>query len=436
MTHCINCGTPNEADAAFCLSCGQPLYRGSTGAALVARSKRLRQRLTVIISLVVLIAGVVALFALRPSSDERKTADSANESPKVTPKITDEAVLTIAGTNRSNTGGTQGSGFILTGDGLAVTNYHVLKGISQAIAECCGGRVFEIRSVEGSDLNKDLIVFQLYDKGSTSKPQGLPHVTLGSSRESKVGDRVIVIGSPQGLENTMSDGILSAVREYEATRLLQITAPISPGSSGGPVFNAAGEVIGIASFQFAKGQNLNFAIAAEHVQPLLEQHFSVALSQFESFDKHGTRVHSDATASETTKIPRETGKNVARSLTGQFAGVVHNVTSKVSAEFGIIVNESDGVLSGCMGVRQPLFGSGALTGVVNDSNVFFVVTSAIGEINFEGQRSGSSLNGTYTVTHDAAPTEEGTFTLRKSKSQSLPSGFDTATCPTDAEMNQ
>jgi S1-C subfamily serine protease len=290
--------------------------------------------------------------------------------------------------------------------------------------------------VEGLDLNKDLIVFQLYDKGSTSKPQSLPHVTLGSSQESNVGDRVIVIGSPQGLENTMSDGILSAVREYETTRLLQITAPISPGSSGGPVFNAAGKVIGIASFQFAKGQNLNFAIAAEHVQPLLEQHFGVALSRFESFGKHEERVHSDATESETTEVPRETGKNVERPLTGQFAGVVHNVTSNVSAEFGIIVSESGGVLSGCMGVRQPLFGSGPLSGVVTDSSVSFVVTSAIGAISFEGQRSGSSVSGTYTVTHDAAPNEEGTFTLRKSKSQSLPSDFDSSTCPTDAEMNQ
>lgn len=439
MIYCINCGTRNEADAAFCLSCGQTLYRQSTGSPPKSAPNWDRQRLFVVIftvSALAILLVVGLLVVLKPSGESKIKQNASNESSTLIPKITDKAVLTIIGTDRRGTSVVQGSGFIVTSDGLAISNYHVLNGVSLAAAECCGGRDFEIRSVNGSDRDKDLILFQLYDSGSTSKPHDLPHVVLGSSHDVAVGERVIVIGSPQGLENTMSDGILSAIREFEATRLLQITAPISPGSSGGPVFNSNGQVVGIASFQFAKGQNLNFAIAAEYVQPLLDQHLNVTLAQFESFDKRPHRELSSPTASKSPGVPERESGNVASSLTGQFAGVVHNLNANVSAEFGILVNDTDGTVWGCMGVKQPLFGSGPFSGVIDGSKVSFVVKSAIGEITFDGQLSGNELNGTYTVAHQNAPSEQGTFTLRKIKSAGLRSSFDTSNCPTDAEMNQ
>ena len=115
---------------------------------------------------------------------------------------------------------------------------------------------------------------------------------------------------------------------------------------------------------------------------------------------------------------------------------MHNLSSNTSAEFVIVVNESSGTLWGCLGVKQPLFGSGPLSGTLDGSRVSFVVRSAIGEITFDGQLSGSELNGIYTVAHQDAPSEEGTFTLRKASSKGLKSGFDTSNCPTDAEMNR
>jgi hypothetical protein len=85
----------------------------------------------------------------------------------------------------------------------------------------------------------------------------------------EVGERIIVYGSPLGLENTVSDGIVSAIRDIpEFGKIIQITAPISPGSSGSPVLNMKGEVIGVASFQMIDGQNLNFAIPSERVARL------------------------------------------------------------------------------------------------------------------------------------------------------------------------
>jgi S1-C subfamily serine protease len=434
---CINCGARNEADAVFCLSCGQTLYHGPESTTSMPEKGQHRRRFLILASLFTVVGLLVLVFFATKTSDLSKSTPSASKevAQEVLP-ITDKAVLTIVGTNHSGTKVKQGSGFILTADGLAGSNYHVIEGISQAVAECCDSHVFEIRSVEGADLDKDLVVFQLYEKGSQYKPHDLPHVVLGASRDSTVGERITTIGSPEGLENTRSDGILSAVREYEGVRLLQITAPISPGSSGGPVFNDAGRVIGIATFQFEKGQNLNFAIAVEHLRPLLDQHLQVSLAQFRSFVRQAQRAEPSAATSRTAETPPQKKKPAAKTLTGQYVGIVHNLSVNLSAEFGILVDETDGGLSGCMGVQQPLFGSGPLFGFVAGSDVSFAVTSPIGTITFVGRRGKESVSGTYTVEHQGAPNEEGTFTLRRYKSEGLGSDFDTSKCPTDAEMNQ
>jgi S1-C subfamily serine protease len=399
----------------------------------------------IVVSACVAVAALLGvLFVVNSSDPSKKTAGSPKEPPRTipagtdlaVPSITDKAVLTIVGTNRTGTPEKQGSGFILTADGLAGSNYHVLKGVSHAVAGCCDGRVFEIRSIEGVDLDKDLVVFQIYEKGSQYKPHDLPHVILGTSRDSNVGERIITIGSPEGLENTMSDGILSAIREYDAVRLLQITAPISPGSSGGPVFDAAGKVIGVTTFQFTKGQNLNFAVAAEHIQPLLKQNLGVPLSGFQSFADQTQRDQARVATSHTTEALPEKNQSAGRPLTGEFAGVVHNLPANVSAGFVILVNETDGVVSGCMGVKQPLFGSGPLSGFVDGADVSFAVVSAIGKITFTGRRKQAEITGTYIVEHQGSPNEDGTFTLRRIKSEGLGPNPNTAGCPTDAEMNQ
>ncbi len=381
-----------------------------------------------------IVVVIVAIFLDRRSTDTSRDVSTAPQQILQAPAAPfDAAVLTIVAMNRNGSPIKQGSGFILNSDGLAGSNYHVLKGASSAFAECCGGRAFAIGSVEGADLGKDLVVFQLYEGGST-KPHDLPHVTLASSKEIAVGGKVIAVGSPQGLENTVSDGILSAVREYDSVRYLQITAPISPGSSGGPVLNAAGEMVGIATFQFEKGQNLNFAVAAEHLRPLLDQHLQTSFPDFQaSVGKSEPQQRSAASSKEaaTTPVSEPPG---TQPWTGLFNGTVHNQSASVSAGFAILVRDDDDVLSGCMGVKQPLFGSGPLDGFVTGDDVYFVVTSSIGKINFSGHKQNNAINGTYTVKRADSPDEEGTFTLKKTKSEGLKRN-ETAKCPTDAEMN-
>ena len=88
-------------------------------------------------------------------------------------------------------------------------------------------------------------------------------VTVRPYEDIKVGERAITIGTPQGLELTVAEGIVSSKRSHKGSRLVQTTAPISQGSSGGGLFDAQGQLIGITTFYFAGGQNLNFAVAAE-----------------------------------------------------------------------------------------------------------------------------------------------------------------------------
>jgi len=118
-------------------------------------------------------------------------------------------------------------------------------------------------------------------------------------------------------------------------------------------------------------------------------------------------------------------KPSVQSLTGQYGGIVRNQTASLSADFGVAVTDNESVLSGCMVVKPPLFGSGPLTGTIKGSDVSFVVTSSIGEIEFTGRHENDdTIHGTYAVRHlDNTPNEEGTFSLRHVKSGSFESDF-------------
>ena len=157
----------------------------------------------------------------------------------------------------------QGSGFFVNQEGDVITNYHVLKGASRAEVRMTDGSVYPVNRVIAEDEEGDLI------RVSTNTPQNLVRPLLIRSSFPEVGERIIVMGTPLGLEKTVSDGIVSAVREIpEFGKIIQVTAPISPGSSGSPVVNMNGEVIGVVSFFLMPGQNLNFAIPGDRIAKL------------------------------------------------------------------------------------------------------------------------------------------------------------------------
>ena len=174
------------------------------------------------------------------------------------------SIVSIVVFNREGKEAGQGSGFFINPEGDVVTSRHVLEGAYRAGAITSDGKGYAVKEVLAEDSDGDLIRISLDLEGAKVKPLSV------SSTFPETGERVLIIGTPLGLEKTVSDGIVSAVREVPVFgRIIQMTAPISPGSSGSPVVNMKGEVIGLVTFFIISGQNLNFAIPAERILKLI-----------------------------------------------------------------------------------------------------------------------------------------------------------------------
>ncbi len=174
-----------------------------------------------------------------------------------------------------------GSGFFIDRDGTLVTNDHVLDGAYRAEIKTADGDIFPIDSVIARNPLVDLLKVRVRIPRERVVP-----VVLAVD-EPAIADRVVVIGSPMGLEQTISEGIVSAVREHPPIgKVYQLTAPISPGSSGGPALNLKGQVIGVISFQAARGQNLNFAVSVKTLQMLTNETRELSIAEW-TIEKSG-----------------------------------------------------------------------------------------------------------------------------------------------------
>jgi hypothetical protein len=157
-----------------------------------------------------------------------------------------------------------GSGFFVR-EGEIASNLHVVEGSARGYAKVVGQKTkFDIEGVTAVDAARDLVLLKVSATSTHS-------LAIGKSEDVQVGEPVYAVGNPQGLEGTFSQGIVSSIREVGTDKLLQITAPISPGSSGGPVLNTRGDVIGVSVATFRGGQNLNFAIPSSYLTALLSK---------------------------------------------------------------------------------------------------------------------------------------------------------------------
>ncbi len=156
-----------------------------------------------------------------------------------------------------------GSGFFV-GDGIVATNFHVIEGARRGSARLVGSDTsYQVSGTVAIDEQHDLALLAV--SGSNA-----PVLPVSAGTNLATGDTIYVVGNPEGLEGTFSQGIISSFRKLEEeTELLQITAPISQGSSGGPVLNRMGQVVGIAVFTWKEGQNLNFAVPGWRLTDLL-----------------------------------------------------------------------------------------------------------------------------------------------------------------------
>ena len=167
-----------------------------------------------------------------------------------------------------------GSGFFINADGYLITNFHVIEGETEISVEVYHQKDGQLdretyKQVKIIAINKfhDLALLKIEDKNAPK----FKFVTLGNSDALSVGDAVFAIGSPLGLERTVTQGIVSTkTRQLEGNLYLQTSTQINPGNSGGPLFNLAGEVVGVTNMKITFGEGLAFAIPVELVKSFLD----------------------------------------------------------------------------------------------------------------------------------------------------------------------
>jgi S1-C subfamily serine protease len=213
---------------------------------------------------------VFALLLLFP------TASAALELPELMER-TKPAVALVTVYDSSGHVLATGTGFCVSPNGRFVTNVHVVEHAARATLTLADGRVVAVSGLLDQDPAADVAILQ-------AAGGGFPALELGDSRALVTGQEVVVVGSPEGLSTTLSTGIVAAIRdggvtdpgvpeqrESYASWHIQITAPISPGSSGSPVLTRDGRVVGVAVGGYRTGQNLNFCVPIELARALLDR---------------------------------------------------------------------------------------------------------------------------------------------------------------------
>jgi len=184
-------------------------------------------------------------------------------------RSTDAIVIVEAGSEKV------GTGFVVDRGGIIATNLHVVAGETVIKIKLHDGSQYAVKQVAGMDLPRDLALLRIEPR------QPLPVLKLGDSDAAAAGDPVIAIGNQLGVfDYSVTSGLISQVRHGSDITVLQISAAISLGSSGGPLFNQAGEVIGVTTAIITAGQNLNLAVPANYLKPLVAQRQLISLESF------------------------------------------------------------------------------------------------------------------------------------------------------------
>jgi hypothetical protein len=206
----------------------------------------------------------VVLLLLSPfQADAAADARSKKTTARTIPAKALQSLVLVVAQDADGEILSKGSGFVFDKDKVA-TNLHVLKGADRGYVKTLStGITYKIDRITGSDPDNDLCVFVIKGIEASSLP-------LGSASRVQIGDDIYVAGNPRGLEGTITKGIISSMRPERS--LMQIDAAISPGSSGGPVINTKGEVIGIVKSTITSGQNLNFAIPVDALKKMKNVH--------------------------------------------------------------------------------------------------------------------------------------------------------------------
>lgn len=261
MKRCTRCGANVKNNCSFCPHCGTPLVQEEPVRQPVDR------KILLIASLLLLLAAVCAgVFFLRSGATTTGSTAPTPTEIRVTafsdnPAAISEVSLSVVKLSCYDKNGDlfgTGSGFACFADHVIVTNYHVIEGeVYHIEASTESGLTFAVPFVLATDEARDIALL------ATASPHGLAPLPLGSSEAMQKGEKVVAIGSPLGLLNSVSSGVFSGYVAEDGMDVLQFTAAISGGSSGGALFSNRGEVLGITYASYEGGQNLNLAVPIE-----------------------------------------------------------------------------------------------------------------------------------------------------------------------------
>ncbi len=214
------------------------------------------------------------ISVLQQKIEELQKGISENTATQIATQ-NNQFIVYIENKDYTNTSKSRGSGFIASTGGKVITNYHVIKDASTVTVKLNDGRVFTLNGVVNYDEARDIAVLQL-------PLYNIQSVTLGDSNKIANGNDIVVIGNPLGLENSVTTGVISAVSRVISNQIwIQFSAPVSPGSSGGPIFNSKGEVVGVVTSKIVEEgvEGINFAVPINDVKLLLSYNKAATFSE-------------------------------------------------------------------------------------------------------------------------------------------------------------
>lgn len=236
--------------------------------------------------------------------------------------LASQSVVSINGTTVDG-GRVSGSGFVVSADGIIVTNLHVLRGLREFSVTFPDGDVYDDVAIRAVDQRRDLAIIKV-------PAVSLRPLALGDSDAVQAGQRVLLIGSPNGLTRSASAGIVRAIREMDGYKVIQTDAASNPGNSGGPMLNERGEVIGILTFKL-KGSDSSFAVPSKYATGL------IGLDEHLTLQQLGELAALNGDESATSSMPTKwmslaSGGTKTIRFDGDYAYVSHELPAARSGE--------------------------------------------------------------------------------------------------------
>jgi len=204
------------------------------------------------------------------SQPDNQVTSPERQTPKSLGHVTNREIAqrayqsTVFLTTRSAEALALGSGFVVAKNTVA-TNHHVIEDARTIVVRTISSdsdQTYSVQKVLAADRTEDLALLRV-------DGLSLPPLALSDGSDLAVGDAIYVVSNPKGMTGTFSSGIISAFREWQGRRLIQVTAPVSSGSSGGPVVNQQAQVVGVVMGAIEDGQNLNFAVPVSKLRKLM-----------------------------------------------------------------------------------------------------------------------------------------------------------------------